>query len=298
MKIAFLGLGQMGEPMAGHLLGAGHTLTVFNRTAAKAEKLRAAGAQVASTVTEAVAGAEAAITMLADDAAVEDVAWGGGERSAASSGSGLLKALPPGATHISMSTISVALVDRLARAHSDCGQAFVSAPVFGRPEAAAARKLWVLAGGEPSAITKVRPLLEAMGQGVLTVGDEPSSAKAVKIAGNFTIAAALETLSEAYALVSAYGIQSKMFLDIINRLFQSPVYQGYGTMIAERKFEPAGFTLRLGLKDARLVWQTADRGEVAMPLASLIHDRMLAAVAAGHGEKDWSSFASVELNKS
>ncbi len=281
MKIAFIGLGQMGAPMAQNLLKAGHDLTVFNRTAARAEPLVAAGAKAASSPAASAAGAELVITMLADDAAVRATMLGE---------HGALAAMPAGAVHLSMSTIGVEFANELAAAHVQADRALISAPVFGRPEAAAAAKLWILAAGASDAIAQARPALDAMGQGVFELGPEPPLANTVKLAGNFTIAAMIETLGEAYAMVRKSGLPAADFLDVVNTaLFKSPLYENYGTLVANQKFEPPGFKLRLGLKDMRLVLQAADKAEAPMPLASLVHDHFLSACALGLGEKDWAA---------
>lgn len=281
MRVGMIGLGSMGLPMAKNLVKAGHEVKVFNRTAAKADEARRAGARVAGSAAEAAAGAEALITMLADDRAVEEVVLGAG---------GALAALPRGAVHAGMSTISVALAARLAAAHGETGHSYISAPVFGRPEAAAAGKLWVVAAGPSEAIERCRPLFDALGQGTFEVGDEPAAANALKLGGNFVLAAAIEALSEALALARRHGVAAEQFLAVVaSTLFRSPIYEGYGRLIAEERFSPAGFALRLGLKDVRLALAAADSSGVPMPLASLLHDRFLAAANRGMADLDWSA---------
>ena len=168
----------------------------------------------------------------------------------------------------------------------------MAAPVFGRPEAATARTLWVVTAGKREDVELARPIIDAVGAGWTMVGDQPWQANVVKLAGNFTIAAMIETLGEAFALARKSGVEPKTFLEVINNaLFKSPIYQGYGTLIADGQFDPPGFTLRLGLKDVRLALSVADGTNVPMPLASLLHDHMLTLVANGGGELDWSSFA-------
>ena len=273
----------MGLPMARNILRAGHDVTVYNRTRAKAEPLAADGAHIADSPAQAVAGVDAAVTMMADDCAVENVLT-----------AGVWDALPRGAAHVGMSTVSVAFSKRLAKEHARRGQAYVAAPVFGRPEAAAAQKLWVVAAGHPEHVERVRPLLEAVARGLSVVGTEPCAANVVKLAGNFTIMAAIEAMGEAFALAKASGVDPRQFLDVVNSaLFQSPLYANYGAIIAEKRFDPPGFALRLGLKDARLVLAAADAVTAPMPLASLVHDRMLHAVAEGHADRDWASFSSI-----
>ncbi|HKK08666.1 MAG TPA: NAD(P)-dependent oxidoreductase [Gemmatimonadota bacterium] len=281
MRIAFLGTGRMGRPMAHNLLEAGHELSVYNRTRRRARPLEDAGARLADSPADAAGDADVLVTMLADDDAVEACVLGA---------SGALATLPEGAVHASMSTISVRLSDRLAREHAAAGQGYVSAPVFGRPEAAEAATLWVLAAGAPGDVDRCRPILEAVGQGILELGPEPRRANLVKVAGNFLLASMIEGLSESMALVRKAGVEPARFLEIANdHLFRSPVYGAYGRLIADGAFEPAGFALALGLKDARLVLEAADEEEVPMPMASLVHDRYLTGAARGLGALDWAA---------
>ena len=269
--------------MARNLLKAGQEVTVYNRTRERAEALRGEGAKMAATPAEACAG-EVVFTMLADDAAVEEVVFG--DR-------GILPRLN-GGLHVSLSTISVGLAQRLAQAHADQGQKYVSAPVFGRPEAAAAAKLVIVAAGPAAALERCRSGLEAMGQKIFVASEEAWKANAIKIAGNFMLASMLETLGEAVAMMRKSEIDPKLFLEIVNgNLFRSPVYENYGKIIADQKFEPAGFKLRLGLKDVRLALAAADASDVPMPLASLLHDHLLSGVARGYGDIDWAGLARV-----
>ena len=287
MKVGLIGLGNMGQGLARNLLQAGHELTVYNRTRSAADKF-AADARVADSPADAVQGAEVLITMLANDAALEAVLYG------EDTGHGALQALEPGAVHVSMSTISVALSQKIAQAHADAGHSYLAAPVFGRPEAAASAKLWIVTAGASDDIDRCRPLLEALGQGLSIVGEEPWKANMVKLTGNFMIASMNETLGEAMALMRKSGIEPKQFLEVIDTgLFKSPVYQNYGTLIVEERYEPAGFKLKLGLKDVRLVLEAADSLTVPMPIASLIRDHFLTAVAQGQGEIDWAGLAQV-----
>ena len=248
MRVGFIGLGNMGSGMAANLLKAGHEVTVYNRTRAKAEALVAQGARAAADIAQACRG-DAVITMLADDNAVEGVTQGEG---------GVVTSLPPGALHISSSTISVALSERLTAAHAAAGQRFVAAPVFGRPDAAARRELFVLAAGADEAITAATPLLEAMGKAVFPVAEAPPAANLVKLSGNFLIASIIEALGEAMALVAKGGVDRERYLDILtSTLFGAPVVRTYGGLIAKRQFQPAGFAAPLGLKDIRLALAAA-----------------------------------------
>ena len=269
----------MGANMARNLLRAGHEVTVYNRTREKADALASEGARVAASPADAARGAEAVLTMLANDAAVRAVFYGE---------NGIAAAMASGAVHISHSTISTALARELAAGH-----AYLSAPVFGRPEAAAAGKLIVVAAGSEDLIGRCRPLFEAVGRQTVIAGAEPWQANAVKLCGNFMLASLLEAFGEAYSVLRKAGVDPHIFLDTMNGLFASPVYANYGKMIADEHFEPAGFALALGLKDIRLALATADECATPMPLASLIRDQFLSAVANGQGAMDWSSLARV-----
>ncbi len=279
MKLGFVGLGAMGGAMAPHLLGAGKPLSVHNRTKSKAEKLLAEGAVFASSPGEAARG-DVVITMLADDAAVEAAVFGE---------DGILAALPEGSTHISMSTISVALAKRLAAAHAGAGQEFVSAPVFGRPDAAAAGKLFIVAAGPAEVLDLCQSLFETLGQRTFFFGEEAFKANLIKLAGNFLIASTIEAFAEAFALVEKAGIDRHAFLELLtDTLFTAPVHRTYGGLIAEERYEPAGFAARLGHKDMALALDAATELQVPMGMASLIAERYLTLMAAGAGDIDWS----------
>lgn len=280
MNIGFIGLGQMGAGMAANLLQAGYRLTVYNRTPVKAKALVAQGAKHASSIADACQG-EAVITMLTDDDAVAEVALGQG---------GLIERLNPGALHISSSTISVAMCERLTSAHATAGQRFVAAPVFGRPEIAAAGQLFIIAAGETGAVSAAAPLLDAVGQRTFVVAETPKIANLVKLSGNFAIAAVIETLGEAMALVGKAGVDQRQYVKILtSTLFDAPVYKTYGELIADGKFEPAGFAAPLGAKDIRLTLAAAEELGVPLPLANLIHDRFVTLLAQGGDRLDWSA---------
>ena len=279
MDVGLIGLGRMGTGIAKSLLRAGHRVTVYNRTRELAEALGKDGAAVAGSVAEACRG-DAVLTMLADDAALEAVAFGEG---------GVLKALVRDGVHVSLSTISVALSDRLAAEHTQAGQEFVAAPVFGRPEAAEGGKLAIVAAGPKVAIERCKPLWDAMGQKLLIIGEQPSKANVVKLTGNFLIATVLESLGEALAFARKSGVDAAALLEFLtSTLFNAPVYKTYGALIAEGKHDQVGFALPLGLKDVRLVQQAADAQRVPMPIASVLHDRFVTAMARGHERSDWS----------
>jgi 3-hydroxyisobutyrate dehydrogenase-like beta-hydroxyacid dehydrogenase len=289
MKIAFIGLGNMGSPMAQNLIKAGHSLRVYNRTRSRAAELQSLGVHVANTPGEAAVGAEIAITMVADDHALESVMF---------SKAGLLDSLPAHAIHISCSTISVALSRRMAAAHAERKQHFVSAPVFGRPEAASTAKLFVVAAGPAAQVAKCQPLFDAMGQKTFVVGEDAPGANVIKLNGNFLITTVIESLAESFALVRKSGLDASQFLEILtSTLFNAPIYKTYGGIIAAEKFEPAGFKLPLGLKDNRLLLAAAEEAAVPMPMASLVRDRFLAAMALGQSEQDWSSIARISAKE-
>ncbi|ADO72682.1 NAD(P)-dependent oxidoreductase [Stigmatella aurantiaca] len=289
MKVGLIGLGNMGRGVAQNLLNAGHELVVYNRTRAKAEPFQAKGARIAGTPQEAARGAEAVFSILADDPALEAAVFGG---------EGLLSGLARGAIHISSSTISVALSERLAAEHAQAGQGYVSAPVFGRPEAAEAKQLWVLAAGAKADVERVRPLLEAIGRGLTVLGEKASSANVVKLSGNFLIASMVEALGEAFALAQKSGVEPKTFLEVFQSVFaKSPIFERYASLIAGRQFQPPGFALRLGLKDIGLVLEAAGDAQVPMPLASLVKDHLLGGVAQGHGELDWSALGALAAER-
>lgn len=296
MKVGFIGLGNMGLPMAHNLLRAGHELTVYNRTHSRAERLGREGANVADSPLDVALDVEILITMLADDQAVEEVIFGVSDVKGAKA-RGALHVLGPGAIHVSMGTISVRLSQRLAEMHTRLGQAYVVAPVFGRPEAAAEGKLWIVVAGPSDQIEKCRPLFDVMGQGVFVVGDAVAAGNVVKLAGNFMIASMIETLGEAFALVRKSGVDAKQFLEIINGVvFKSLIYQDYGTRIIEERFAPAGFKLRLGLKDIQLALEAAEAVSAPMPLVSVIRNQFISAIACGHGEIDWVGLARVSAD--
>jgi 3-hydroxyisobutyrate dehydrogenase-like beta-hydroxyacid dehydrogenase len=287
MKVGFIGLGRMGAGMAGRLLEVGHDVTVYNRTPGKAQGLIDRGAHLAARAADACRG-DAVITMLADDVAVEGVVFAEG---------GVLQSLEQGAVHLSMSTISVALSARLTAAHASAGHRFVAAPVFGRPDAAAAGKLFIVAAGAPDAVDASMPLFEAMGQKMIPIGDEPKAANLVKLSGNFLIASVIEALGEAMALVRKAGIDPQRYYDLLtSTLFTGPVFVNYGRLIATQKFQPAGFAAPLGEKDIRLALAAADALQVPMPVASLLHDRLLTLIARGGEELDWSALGQLAAN--
>jgi 3-hydroxyisobutyrate dehydrogenase-like beta-hydroxyacid dehydrogenase len=284
MKVGFIGLGQMGSGMAGNLLKAKHEVSIYNRTAGKTENLVRLGAKAPGEIST-VSMSDAVITMLANDQAVENVVFGN---------SGVLRSLPRNAVHISCSTISVTLSKRLAEAHEDAGQHFLAAPVFGRPDAAAAGKLFVVVAGRAGVIESCRPLFAAIGQKTFVMSERPEAANLVKLSGNFLIAAVIEALGEAFALIGKGGVDRQAYLELLTAtLFSAPVYKTYGGLIVDGKFEPAGFAALLGQKDIRLALAAADALSVPMPLAGLIRDRFLTLAALGGESLDWSAIGAL-----
>jgi 3-hydroxyisobutyrate dehydrogenase-like beta-hydroxyacid dehydrogenase len=280
MKIGFIGLGHMGAGMAANLMKAGHDVTVYNRTPAKTDVLVARGAKAALSIADACRG-DAVVTMLANDEAVEGVVYGAG---------GVLANLGRDAIHISSSTISVALSGRLAADHASASQRFVAAPVFGRPDVAAAGELFVVAAGAGEAIEAATPVFDAIGKKTFVVSETANAAILVKLSGNFLLASVIEMLGEAMALVAKGGVDRRQYLDLLtSTLFGAPVYKTYGGLIADGTFEPAGFAAPLGYKDIRLTLAAADELRVPLPIASLLRDRFLTLLAHGGDKLDWSA---------
>jgi 3-hydroxyisobutyrate dehydrogenase-like beta-hydroxyacid dehydrogenase len=280
MKVGFIGLGHMGSAMATNLIKAGHEVTVFNRSPEKRQALVKLGARDAARISDACRG-EAVITMLSDDNAASSVVLGKG---------GIVESLDKGVIHVSMSSISVALSKQLAHAHAVAGQRFIAAPVFGRPEAAAAAKLFIVAGGDRDTIKTCQPLLDAMGQKTTVISEETHAANLVKLSGNFLMASAIEALGEAIALIGKAGIDRGAYVELLtSTIFPAPAYKIYGNLIAAGKFEPAAFAAPLGYKDVRLAQAAADDLRVPMPLAGLLHERFLRLIARGGEGLDWSA---------
>jgi 3-hydroxyisobutyrate dehydrogenase-like beta-hydroxyacid dehydrogenase len=281
-SIGFIGLGGMGYPIASNLLSAGYKLCVYNRTASKADTLVAQGALRATSPAEVAETSEIIITMLTGDRAVQEVAMGE---------NGILDKLRQGAVQLSLSTISPALARNLSQLHSNHGSAYVSATVFGRPEAAAAKKLFICLSGEQTAIARVHPLLQNVSQRLFEFGEEPAAANVVKLCGNFLIGSAMEAIAEALTLAEKSGVDPTALIAMLSQtIFACPVYQNFGPAIAQRNHEP-GVELKLALKDLNLVLQTAADTATPMPLASLLNDRLLSAVAKGREHMDWSALA-------
>ena len=290
MRVGFIGLGRMGQAMAQRVLDAGHELAVYNRTADKAATLRAAGAMVADSIASVSQGREAVITMLADDHALEAVILGEG---------GVMEALAPGAIHIAMGTYGVDLIRKLTSLHAEAEQFLVAAPVLGRPDAAAAGQLGIVAAGDPAALARCRPLFEAIGKRIFEAGSEPVSATAIKITNNFVLGCAIQAMGEAFSVTRKYGVAPQVLYEVLTEgLFSAPVYKNYGKIIVDQDYDNVGFTSVLALKDANLMLAAADAARVPMPSAGLLHDRLLSAIAHGDGERDWAVIARAQARAS
>jgi len=285
MKIGFIGLGSMGAGVAANLVRASHEVAVWNRSPDKAAPLVALGATLAANPRALAADREVVFTMLSDDAALQAVLEGD---------AGLCAGLAPGAVHVSLSTIGVATAEALQLRHAALGQGFVSAPVFGRPEAAATAKLFIVTAGDPQALLRVKPLFPVIGQRVFELGATPSSANLVKLCGNFMILAAIESLAEAMSLAQHGGVDKRQLLEILTAtLFDAPVYRNYGAILIEERFRPAGFAAPLGLKDMRLAGAAAKAHHAEMPFRQVLETQLLATIASQGADIDWSGIAKI-----
>lgn len=282
MTIGFIGLGAMGRGMAANLLRAGEPLRVWNRSPGPVQELVAKGAQGAASAAQA-GQVDVLFTMLSDDAATRAVLLD----------DGVLDAMAPGSVHVNMATVSVGLARQMAELHRRKGVGYVGAPVLGRSDLAAAGKLNILAGGPPDLVERVQPYFDLMGQKTWPFGDRPEQANAVKLGANLTLALAIEAMGESSSLARAYGIAPADFLDLLaNTLFAgSPVYKGYGGMIAQERYSPAGFKLALGLKDVNLALDAGREKGVLMEAGHAVRDNLLRAVQQGDGELDLAALA-------
>ncbi|HEX5426063.1 MAG TPA: NAD(P)-dependent oxidoreductase [Candidatus Acidoferrales bacterium] len=276
--IGFIGLGNMGEPIAENLRRAGYGLRVYNRTRSKAAKLVERGAIPATKPADVAQKGGIVFTILADDRALEEVCLA--EQS-------FVEVLGNGGIHVSLSTISPATARRLAEHHQKYGVSYVASPVFGRPEAAAAAKLWVCVAGPALAKKTVEPMLKAIGQGIFDFGEDPGTANVFKLCGNFMVASTVATLAEMLVLAEKNGVSRKAMAEMIGKF--SPLHYGYANIMAEERFDPPGFRLALGLKDVNLILDTAEASVTPLPLGSVLHDRWLASIAKGRENLDWSA---------
>jgi 3-hydroxyisobutyrate dehydrogenase-like beta-hydroxyacid dehydrogenase len=283
VKVAFIGLGRMGQAMARRVLDAGHDLVLYNRTPSKLTELAGLGAGVAQTIGEAAAHGGVVITMLADDAALAAVAQGPG---------GLIGTLAPGGVHVAMGTHQIGAIRALAEAHASAGQTLVAAPVIGRPEAVVAGRLGIIAGGPADAIARVRPLFDALGRRTFAAGTDPGAASLLKLTNNFVLACAIEVMGEAFSLVEKSGADREALREILtDGLFACPAYEGYSRIIADRAYDKVGFTATLALKDVTLVLAAGAAVQTPLPSAEVCRDRLLGAIAHGGAQMDWSVMA-------
>nr|WP_036499968.1 NAD(P)-dependent oxidoreductase [Novosphingobium nitrogenifigens] len=280
MRIGFVGLGTMGRAMAARLVEAGHEVRVWNRSPGPAADLAARGAITVPTPADAGEGAEVLVSMLADDNATRSTVID----------SGLIDALPKGAIHANMATVSVELAQDFTQLHAERGLGYVAAPVLGRANVAEAGQLQILAAGDPALLDRLEPLFSAMGSRTWMFGENPVQANAVKLAANFMIASAIGTMGEAATLAAGHGVAPSAFLEMVtSTVFAAPVYRTYGTAIAEEAFSPAGFRLELGLKDVKLALAAGEAARVPMGLAGILRDHFLDSLAHGEGDLDWAA---------
>jgi 3-hydroxyisobutyrate dehydrogenase-like beta-hydroxyacid dehydrogenase len=284
LKVALIGLGSMGVPIAENLLNHGYELVVYNRTESKSQDLATKGAIIANTPAEAATQSEIVFTILSDDTAVENVVYGE---------EGILAGLSPAGIHVSMSTISVHLAKKLASDHENKNQHFVSSTVLGRPDAAAVAALRFMVAGPEQAREKVVPILRILGQDVFTIGAEGYLSNVVKLGTNFLLVAMLESLSESLVMVEKHGVEPKQFLEVINSLFSSPIYKNYGNIILNEQFDPAGFKLKLGLKDVNLMIDAANEVSTELPIATLAQSHYTKGIEKGWGDLDWAALIKV-----
>jgi 3-hydroxyisobutyrate dehydrogenase-like beta-hydroxyacid dehydrogenase len=283
MKVGFIGLGRMGQGMGQRLLGSGHDLLVFNRTPGKAAELEKAGARSAATVADVCKDRDVIISMVADDAALNDVVLTPG---------GIRQSLGKGGVHVAMGTHSAAAIQALAAAHAEAAQTLVAAPVLGRPDAAAAGQLVIVAGGPAEAIKRCEQVFQVMGRKTVEAGPKPEAAIAIKLANNFVLACAIEAMAEGFSLVRKYGVQPQVFYEVITEgLFAAPAYKVYGKLIVDQAYDKPGFTSVLGLKDVKLALAAAELVKVPLPSGSVVRDRLIGAIAHGDGDKDWAVLA-------
>jgi 3-hydroxyisobutyrate dehydrogenase-like beta-hydroxyacid dehydrogenase len=286
MRVGFVGLGRMGRGIAGRILTGGHDLVVFNRTPGKAGELEEAGARVAGSIAEACRDREVVVTMVADDAALEQVSLGD---------AGIRDSLPGGAIHMTMGTHGVATVKALTAAHSAADQTLVAAHAVGRPDVAAAGQIGIIVGGPPDAVGRLAPLFEVIGRRTFDAGPEPASAAAVKLANNFVLGCAIEVMGEAFSLARKYGVEPQVLYELMTEgLFAAPAYKVYGQIMVDEAYDQVGFSADLGLKDANLVLAAAGLARLPLPSANVWRDRLLGAVAHGDGGKDWAVVARVQ----
>ncbi|MCC6473388.1 MAG: NAD(P)-dependent oxidoreductase [Burkholderiales bacterium] len=283
MKIGFIGAGRMGQAMARRLVAAGYELAIFNRTPGKIAALLQSGALEAASLAAAARHGEAVFTMLADDAALDEIATAQG---------GLLESLPAGSIHVCSGTHGIGVIRRLKAAHAARGQILVTAPMLGRPELVASGEAGVVVAGPPQARRRCAPLFAAIGRRSFEAGDDPESATAIKIANNFVLGCAIEAMGEGFALVRKFGVAPEVFHDVMtDGLFAASAYKVYGRIIVEQSYDRVGQMAVLGLKDANLALAAGEAAGVPLPSGNVWRDRLVGAIAHGDGAKDWAVMA-------
>jgi 3-hydroxyisobutyrate dehydrogenase-like beta-hydroxyacid dehydrogenase len=283
-EIGFVGLGHMGTAMAANLIAAGHRVVAYIRRPDQADKLATLGIEPTTEFSD-LFDRKVVISMLPDDAAVRDVVFGQENTHAQGLGSGLKR----GAIHLSMSTISTATAAHLASEHARHGQGYVAAPVFGNPDAAKARQLFIVAAGDPEDVERCQPLFDSLGQKTFVVGPDPSQANLVKLLGNMMTATTLEMLGEVVAVALKRGLDPKAFIDIMtSTMFGGRAHKIYGDKIVSQSYA-AGFVLPLVLKDVRLALAEAEDAAAPMPSVDVVRDRLITGIARGYADLDWSA---------
>jgi 3-hydroxyisobutyrate dehydrogenase-like beta-hydroxyacid dehydrogenase len=283
MNVGFIGLGRMGQGMAGRIQSAGHSLSVFDAVAAQAASFSASGARVASSVADLCRERDIVVSMLVEDATVLSVASGPG---------GLCDSLTPGAIHLVMGTHGIATIRALEAMHANAGQTLVAAPVLGRPDLAAAGQLGIVVAGPPDAAGRCRPLLEAMGRRIFEAGPKPESATAIKLANNAVLGCAMIAMAEGFSLVRRYHVDPQVFQDVMTEgLFSAPAYKVYGQKMVDQSYDQVGSPITVGLKDAGLIAAAAALARVPMPSHNVYLDRLLGAVAHGDADRDQAVLA-------
>ena len=281
MKVGFIGLGRMGTAIAGRVLNGDHDLIVYNRTRSKADELEKSGATVAESISEACTGREVVITMLADDASLDEVVH-----------NGILDSMPKGSIHVPMGTHGVNAMTALDEAHKKAGQVLVATPVLGRPDAAAAGQLGLVPAGPADAVASLAPLFEVIGRRTFAAGTNPAGAASVKLANNMVLGCAIEAMGEGFALTRKHGVDPAVFNEVLtDGLFAAPAYKVYGGIIAKESYDQVGFTTTLGLKDANLMLAAGQAVNVPLPSCNVYRDRLLGAIAHGEGDLDWAVIA-------
>ena len=283
MKICFIGLGRMGSGMAKRLIAQGHELSVYDQLAELVESLRSAGARGAASVAQAITGNEVIISMLPSDAALDSLVF---------SEDGLLASMQPGMVHMPMGTHGVKQIEKILKAHTDAGQVLVATTVLGRPDLAASGQLTIIPGGPRATIQRLQPVFEALGKLVLDAGEDPIASTVVKVAHNFVLGCAIEVIGEGVSLVRKLGGDQRLFLDaLIKGLFDCTAYEVYGKIIVDQAYDKVGASALIGLKDANLALEAAEMGQMPLPSANVLRDRLLGAIAHGESGLDWAVVA-------